>query len=495
MAKPWVYSPLLFGEVETVELFGREVITTNKDEITAENLLEVLSAARAVHDGNVSKIGYLYDYYKGKQEVLKRTKEVRPDICNKIVENRANEIVSFKVGYLCGEPIQYVSRNGDKAVCDSIARLNGYMQSEGKENADRELIEWDMICGTAYRLILPDSEFDEETDEAPFEIFTLDPREAFVIYSNKINHAPLAGVYTTVWNNERTYSVYTRTEYFEVKDNELIKAVPNPLGMIPIIEYPANTARLGAFEIVLPLLDAINLTESNRMDGIEQFIQSLAVAVNCQFDDDVTANDIREAGMIVLNSLNERPASFTILSQQLDQTQTQTLIDNMYEAVLTITGMPNRNGGSSTSDTGSAVVYRDGWSAAETRAKDSESIFKKSENTALKLVLKICKDLVPRLDLKISDISIKFTRRNFENTSTKATVLTTMLGSDKIAPRLAFQHCGMFSDSESAYQESVEYAAEEKRKSEALTKKQTVQGNGVGVTDGDSGNAGNSETV
>lgn len=477
-----------------MELFGREMITTDKDEITEDNLLEVLSFARHVHDSNVTKIEYLYNYYKGKQEILNRTKEVRPEICNKIVENRANEIVSFKVGYLCGEPIQYVSRNGDKNVCESIARLNGYMQSEGKENADRELIEWDMICGTAYRLILPDNEFNGEMDEAPFEIYTLDPRETFVIYSNKINHAPMAGVYTTVWNNERTFSVYTKTEYFEVKDNVIVKAVPNPLGMIPIIEYPANTSRLGAFEIVLPLLDAINQTESNRMDGIEQFIQSLAIAVNCQFEDGVTANDIRQAGMIVLNSPNERPASFTILSQQLDQTQTQKLVDNMYEAVLTITGMPNRNGGSSTSDTGSAVVYRDGWSAAETRAKDSESIFKKSENVALKLVLKICKDLTPQLDLKISDISIKFTRRNFENTSTKATVLTTMLGSDKIAPRLAFQHCGMFSDSESAYQESLEYTEERQRKSEELAKRQETDGNKV-TDDENDGNADDSKKV
>lgn len=35
--------------------------------------------------------------------------------------------------------------------------------------------------------------------------------------------------------------------------------------------------------------------------------------------------------------------------------------------------MPNRNGNASTSDTGSAVIMRDGWSDAEARAKDSEN--------------------------------------------------------------------------------------------------------------------------
>ena len=75
---------------------------------------------------------------------------------------------------------------------------------------------------------------------------------------------------------------------------------------MPIFEYTANTARMGAFEPVLPMLDAINTVQSNRIDGIEQFIQSLAVAVNCQFEEGTTANTIREAGMIVLKSVNEK---------------------------------------------------------------------------------------------------------------------------------------------------------------------------------------------
>lgn len=78
------------------------------------------------------------------------------------------------------------------------------------------------------------------------------------------------------------------------------------------------------------------------------------------------------------------------LVEELNQGQTQVVVDNLYDAVLTIVGMPNRNGGLSTSDTGSAVIMRDGWSAAEARAKDSETTFKKSEREFLRLVLKLC---------------------------------------------------------------------------------------------------------
>ena len=128
--------------------------------------------------------------------------------------------------------------------------------------------------------------------------------------------------------------------------------------------------------------------------------------------------------------------------------------------MLTICGIPNRNGGSSTSDTGQAVLLRDGWSLAEARAKDSENLFRPSEMEMLRLVLKICSEL-GGLDISLSDIEIKFTRRNYDNIQSKSQVLVSMLGQPKIHPKLAFEHCGMFSDPEAAYDISDKYYREQ----------------------------------
>ena len=91
---------------ETRQMNGRRVIKSSVRRITKDNVVDVLTNAMNTHSLNRSEIEYLWDYYRGKQPILNRVKDVRPEICNKIVENRANEIVSFKVGYLCGEPIQ-----------------------------------------------------------------------------------------------------------------------------------------------------------------------------------------------------------------------------------------------------------------------------------------------------------------------------------------------------------------------------------------------------
>jgi len=460
-------------------MYGRRMIKTSVSEINDNNVLDVLLKALTVHHMNRGEIQYLYDYYCGKQPIINRVKDVRPEINNKVVVNRANEIVSFKVGYLCGEPIQYVGRNGEDKTTADITHLNELMFAEDKAAQDEEIVEWQMICGTAYRLVLPDSITHDE-DEAPFEMYTLDPRDTFVVYSTGIGNKPMMAVkYSTDDNNVTQYSIYTENHYFLIEDGILVESKPHALNVIPIFEYPANNARLGSFEIVLPLLDSINKIESNRLDGVEQMVQAFIKFINC----DIDRNELREfmeLGAIKVKSVDGQSADVDVVKTDLNQDQTQTLADNLYSTVLTICGMPNRNGGTSTSDTGAAVLLRDGWSLAEARAKDSEHMFKRSEKKMLKLVLRICKELSD-IDLKLSDISLKFTRRNYEAIQSKSQVLISMLQQDKIHPLLAFESSGLFIDPESAYTLSMKYYDEQQEKAQQKAieiASQTPQGDG-----------------
>ena len=130
--------------------------------------------------------------------IFYRKKDVRPEINNKVVENRANEIVSFKVGYLMGEPVQYVSRKDDKGIAEAVTRLNDYTLSEDKPSEDAELAEWWHICGTSYRMVLPDGEADLEEDEMCI-------RDRVYISRLKMKRAlekslqPLRGVPLLIW--------------------------------------------------------------------------------------------------------------------------------------------------------------------------------------------------------------------------------------------------------------------------------------------------------
>lgn len=452
----------------TRNLYGRANIVTDALEITRDNVVEEIEKAMRTHIVNREEIEYLWNYYRGKQPILYRKKDIRPEICNKIVENRANEIISFKVGYLCGEPIQYICRNAENNVSVGISQLNEMMFSEDKATQDKEIVEWQMICGTAYRLVLPDTDFEEDGDDAPFEMSTLNPMDTYIVHSNDVKYKPLMGVkYSTDEFGQHTFSVYTDTMFWRIKDGKIVEEKTHILGMIPIFEYPANNARQGAFEIVLPLLDELNNIASNRMDGIEQFIQSFVKFINCDIDKEKFL-ELKDMGGILVRSIDGQNADVDIVTTELNQGQTQITKDDVYQAILTICGMPNRNGGTSTSDTGAAVLLRDGWSLAEARAKDSELMFKKSEKKVLRLVLKICRDTdgtpTEVSNLRLKDIELQFTRRNYEAIQSKSQVLVSMLQQPKIHPRLAFESSGLFIDPERAYSISMEYADEQAKK-------------------------------
>ena len=165
------------------------------------------------------------------------------------------------------------------------------------------------------------------------------------------------------------------------------------------------------------------------------------------------------------------------VASELQQSGVQQRINDMTEAYLTICGMPNRNGGSSTSDTGQAVIFRDGWSEAESRAKDSEKLYTRSERQFLRVVLNICRKQTEKDmslgDLELKDIGVNFTRKSLNNLQSRFQCFMEGLNSEKIHPELLFNAFGdIFGDKAKAYQMSMAWQAEQEKKNEEKFQKQ-----------------------
>lgn len=459
----------------TKTMFGRRIILTSADEITASNVVKVVEQAYNTHLLNVSEIEYLWNYYKGKQPSLYRVREVRDELTSHIVENRANEIVTFKTGYLVGKPIKYIASVSSDAVSASVAKLNDAMRVIGKKTKDKELVEWQMICGLGYRYVTQEQ---NPFRRVPFNIYTLDPRNTFVIRKNDYSQMVIAGVnYVVDDNSNITFTVYTENKVFTfVKGNTRPTVRNNMFGLIPIIEYPANSARLGCFEIVLSMLDAINDFDCARTEAVEQFVQSLLVLYNCQVDDGTTADTIRAAGMILLKTVGDAKADIKVLAEQLDQSQNQTLKDDLYNSVLQIVGMPSQSAaGTSDSSNNGAVILKNGWQGAETRAQDFEAEFDLPEMEMLNVVSVICNILRDgEYSFDPSDIEVKFTRRNYEDILSKSQTLITMLNNDKVHPQKAYEASGLFPDTEEAYQMGMEWFKEHGETPQQVQPKQVV---------------------
>ena len=450
------------GEVKTIATFGRMPIFTRFETIDESNVIQVIGETFPLFRLQRMQVRHLFDYYRGNQRVLSRKKKVREDITNRIVVNHANEIVSFKVSYLLAEPIKYVIRS-ENDVAKEVNELNEFMYAESKETKDKELADWFNISGIGYRMVLPRATYEKDGDDAPFELYTLAPDTAYVIRSGRLGNPVIAGVYVIMQRDDKGMTheiacVYTDTQYFEIDMRSPLnvrKVDANPLGAVPIFEYVNNKARLGAFEIVETMLDAINALESNRLDATEQAVQALLMFKNCEVDEEGFAK-LKELGAVNVKAPQGVDADIKPIVTDMKQSDQQVLLDSLYKTVLSIVGLPAMAENVNNSSNNGAAFMNSGWYAADARAKDSEKLWRASETEFLKLALKICKDFGALPKLKLRDFYPKFTRRNYEDILSKSQTLVNMLSSG-IHPQYAIEQSGLFYDPTEVYIASKPY--------------------------------------
>ena len=452
-------------------LYGRRDIYTANENLTRENVLTEINYALGFHFRNVFEEDYLYWYRRGFQPVINRKKERNEFILNKVAVNIAQEICDFKDGYFLQEPCFYTSRtSGSKSKVD---KLNEYLHRSGKQAADNIIANWFHMVGKAALYVEP-----TDNDEIPLRAYALDPRSAFVVKSFKPGNRPVYGVNVVINDKTMFIDVYTEEQIFRLKGsylgmsttnddlgrpmyqtmaNEVLGVEPNLLRHIPIIEYRYNSVNMGAFEGVCSVLDSINEIQSARTDAIDQFIQSIAVAVNCEFPDETTIADIKKAGMIALRSVGENKAEFKILSEELNQDQTQTLIDNLYEQALRICAMPTASkvGRGTYDSTGQAAIFNNGWEQAAACARNTEDLFRQSNAYFDEILVDVLKRK-SLLDISTLDFELNFVRNETANTQSKAQAAQTMLGMG-MHPELAFKKSGLSNDPVSDMKMSEKY--------------------------------------
>lgn len=479
-------------------LHGRRKIVLDAQTITDENVIDVLVKALNIHNENRGEIEYLYNYKRGIQPVLHRQKNVRPEITYRIVENRASEIVEFRTGYMCGESkaIQYIASCSDDSkeeLTRLVSRLNEYMDDVDMPTINKELFDWVFTCGVGYKIILPRDVIEDFSHDTPFEAYVLDPRNTFVVHSNDLGEpATMAVRYVFLEDGQVVYTCYTKDTVYTIiqyveNGKKAYSFLENPhvhyLNEIPIIEYTDNKERMGSFEKVITILDAINTASCNRLEAVEQYVQALLLLHNVNLTSD-QFRDLMDQGALQFDDITDtKKAEVKYISLELNQTNTQILVDHMLQTVREICGIPSMSkGDTSDSSNNGAVIMRQGWGIAEARAKNSEQMFKLSERKFIKLALHICDNNAGQLrGLSPKDVQVRFTRRNYEDIQTKSQVLRTLLPEGfKIDPKLGFEHCGLFVDPERAYLQSSEYTEAEKAKEIAYNEQNDIDGNSIG---------------
>lgn len=445
--------------------YGRKVAYTDAEKITPDNIISVLGKCIGVFNLNKTAIDYLWHYYKGDQPIRYRQKIVRDDIVNKIVENHAYEIVQFKVGQTYGEPVQFVSRKDDERINKAVDILNDYMVDVDKQSKDIKSGEWQSATGTSFKA----AQFSD--GDIKFRIVSPTPLNTFVIY-NRSTEEPILAVQELKNNNGEWYKLcFTETHSCEIHNSEVTNWKLHAFGGIPIVEYPNNHERLSDIELVIDILDSINNMQSNRMDSIEQFVQSWVKFVNCDVDSE-TYQKMKQQGALVVRSNNgENKADVDIMTQELNQTESQVAKDDLWDNALSILAIPNKNNNNSGGDTQGAVQLRNGWDFSKTRAKLKDPIVKAAEKRLAKVVLNIIRIKHDDLGITTRDFDVQINHSPQDNMYTKSQTLYQLLQAG-IHPLIAVKTVGLWGDSEKTfllskpYMDALWQTAEEKEEQE-----------------------------
>lgn len=432
--------------------FGRKVITTNKAHITESNIVEELEKALAIHRQNAIEIDYLEKYYKGDQPILYRRKINRPEVNNKVVVNLAYELVERKVADMFAEPVQYVLRGTDDSKSEQVTSLNVILETENKQECDIEKKRWASICGTSYLFVGKDEGDSDLLDESDFALSSEDPRYTFIDYYNNGKSAFSCQIREDEEGAE-FYFCYTNSQWFNIQDGKIKDKGINGNGAIPVIEYPNNSRRLSDIEITISITDAINVLSSDRINGIEQFVSAWIKFVNCEIDKN-KFEEMRLAGALVVKSNNgsENKADVDVMTNELNQTESQVVFNDLFDKFLSIQGLANRQGNTG-GDTGAAVSLRNGHYDAELRTAINEPIWLKAERMALKIIINRLR-INQGYTLMPSDIEIHINHNKLDNMLVKAEVLQILLNSG-IYYKRAIKTVDMFSDPELVASESA----------------------------------------
>ena len=460
---------------------GRETIYTSRtrEQINQQTIPDILNGAMQRHLKNYRESVYLKNYLRGDHPILQRAKTVRPDVNNRIVINNAQTIVRNGNGYFLGEPIQFTAKK--EADSDSVQKLNDYMDSEDKSCEDMNVGDDAAITGRGFRLTATDKPAD--VDEAPFEIPTLESESTEVIYSTSAGHKPLlafthAPILDDNGNTSGTeYTVYDDTYQYiysvkgglgsQIKSADLVEPPKaHFLGDVPIVEYANNAFRLGDFESVITILDAVDKMSSDRVNDVEQIVNAILIFQGLHLKTkDETKDGISDADKLKESKTLEFPDDGTgngnkkvyYVSSNLDQSQAETLQKTLMDYVYAITGIPDRNdraGGGQ--DTGDAVYLRDGYQALEVVARVKERYFRKAERRTLRMVCQILRRF-DNIDLRPMDIDIKFTRNRTDNLLNKSNAFATFMGTKQIAPQDGVALIGITNDPKSMAQRGKKY--------------------------------------
>lgn len=280
----------------------------------------------------VSDYDWLEDYYLGQHDILDR-KRPNSSINNKIVVNHCKYITDVNVGYLLGYPVKYqIKGENDK----DISKVLEMYEMQTISDEDHEVAKDVSIFGRQY-------EYTFVTNGNRLKSVEVDNRHCIIVYDDTFEHNKLFAVLYNRTGKDKysAVKVLTATEEIDYLDAlgkiTEVSREPHKLDVVPVLEARNNDEYMGDFQQVIPLIDALNKLQSDRLNDKEQLVDAIMLIINM----DLTKEQRNE--LKVFRTLSNVPldAKVEFLTKELNETQLDIFRKNLVEDIHKISMTPN----------------------------------------------------------------------------------------------------------------------------------------------------------
>ena len=267
-------------------------------EITDDLIKKIIE----VMEKDAERYQVLQGYYEGKAKIYEREKD--PNKTNsKLVLPYPSYIVDLLLGLFVGKPISYTVADEFKEM---MLAVQDVFDLNDEQDENTELAKMIGIKGEGREIVYLDEEGQVRFNE-------VEPENLRIIYDDAIIAKPIFAIYTRSYvtaenfdkeSKDKRVTIYTDEAIKEYKlegsDLKLIDEQANLFGEIPVIDFKNNDEGIGDFERVIPLIDAINLAQSDTANDLEEFTDAILLLNGMPQVDREDVNKLIEDKVIAL---------------------------------------------------------------------------------------------------------------------------------------------------------------------------------------------------
>jgi len=372
-----------------------------------------------------------YQYFKGNQEIMRKTVNDDSKPCNKIVTNFCDNIVTTYSGYLTGIDITYSSD-------EDIEEIQNILNYNDVGAEDTQLLEDALTFGVGYEVQWVDEEGNQRFK-------TLDPRECIPVYENTLEEELTAVIrfYSVSNGGEINFDNYV--EVYDLRETRIYKAdqaftglqlmdyKPNYYQQVPITVFNLNREWESIFDKVITLQDAYNTLLSSETDDFEAFCDAYLVLEGIEDIDEENLHLMKTNRVLALPDGGK--ASF--LYKNISDTQVENMLDRIETNIRKISATPDFTDSSFGTQSGVAIKYK--LINFENKASKIEKAMTKALQRRIELICSILH--LTSGDEAWRDIQIIFTRNlpiDYQDITSMINQLRGLVSSKTLVAQLPF---------------------------------------------------------